>query len=269
MARYPNTLRAVVLDSVYPPDPLPLTRTQTFDAALDALFQACRSDPSCVAAHPDLATTFRETMAGLVKAPLTIVLPPGSGTSAIVLGPTLFRTAVDLALYYRSLLAMLPKVIQSVHDRDAASLQPFIAHLTQQFATESWGDAIVVECRDRPSLQAPPATPSLVDDPGILITQGICRDWIAPGPPASIASATSVPTLLLTGAIDPITPPPFARIVAAKMGSRAHVVEFPYVGHDIEESTPCGASLVTQFIRYPEAPVDMACVAEVLPVAFR
>jgi len=30
----------------YPPDPLPLTRTQTFDAALDALFQACRSDPS-------------------------------------------------------------------------------------------------------------------------------------------------------------------------------------------------------------------------------
>lgn len=79
----------------------------------------------------------------------------------------------------------------------------------------------------------------------------------------------SVPTLLLTGAIDPITPPPFARLVAAKMGSRAQLVEFPYVGHDIEESTPCGASLVTQFIRYPEAPLDMACVAEVLPVAFR
>jgi hypothetical protein len=58
-------------------------------------------------------------------------------------------------------------------------------------------------------------------------------------------------------------------LVAAKMGSRAQLVEFPYVGHDIEESTPCGASLVTQFIRYPEAPLDMACVAEVLPVAFR
>ena len=53
------------------------------------------------------------------------------------------------------------------------------------------------------------------------------------------------------------------------MGSRAQLVDFPYVGHDIEESTPCGASLVTQFIRYPEAPLDMACVAEVLPVAFR
>jgi pimeloyl-ACP methyl ester carboxylesterase len=269
VALYPNTLRAVVLDSVYPPDPLPLTRTQTFDAALEALFQACRSDPSCAAAHPDLATTYREAMAALATAPLTITLPPGSGSSQIVLGPAPFRAVVDLALYYRRLLAMLPRMIQSVHDRDAASLKPFVAHLTQQFVTESPGDAVVVECRDRPGLQALPATSTGVDGPGIIDIQGICRGWIAPGPPASIASATSIPTLLLTGTIDPVTPPPFARIVAAKMGSRAHVVEFPYVGHDIEESTPCGASLVTQFILSPEAPLNTACVAEVPPVAFR
>jgi pimeloyl-ACP methyl ester carboxylesterase len=269
VALYPNTLRAVVLDSVYPPDPLPMTRMQTFDIALEALFQACRSAPSCTTAHPDLATTYREAMAALATAPLTITLPPGSGASEIALGPVPFRAAVDLALYYRPLLAMLPKVIQSVHDRDAASLRPFIAHLTQQFITESPGDAVVVECRDRPSLQAPHANSTLVGGPGIVDTRGICRDWIAPGPPASIADASSVPTLLLTGAIDPVTPPPFARIVAAKMGSRAHVVEFPYVGHDIEESTPCGASLVTQFIVSPEAPINTACVAEILPVAFR
>jgi len=82
-----------------------------------------------------------------------------------------------------------------------------------------------------------------------------------------IASATGVPAAT-DGAIDPVTPPPFARIVAAKMGPRAQVVEFPYVGHDIEESTLCGASIVTQFIRYPETRSILACVAEVLPVAF-
>ncbi len=269
VARYPDTLRAVVLDSVYPPDPLPLTRRQTFDAALDILFHACRSDPSCAAAHPDLAATFREAMADLATAPLTVALKLGSNPSEIALGPTLFRAGVNQALYYRSLLATLPKVIQSVHDRDTAFLQPVIAHLVQQFLSESHGDQVVVECRDRPSFQAPAANAASADAASTFDFRGICRDWIAPGPPASIASATSVPTLLLTGAIDPITPPPFARLVAAKMGSRAQLVEFPYVGHDIEESTPCGASLVTQFIRYPEAPIDMACVAEVLPVAFR
>ncbi len=269
-ALYPSTLRAVVLDSVYPPDPLPLTRTQTFAAALDALFQACRSDPSCAAAHPDLAATYREAMAGLAETPLTLALPPGSGTSKIVLGPAAFRAGVDLALYDRPLLAMLPRMIQAAHDRDAASLQPFLAHLIQQFlTTESPGDQIVVECRDRPSLQALPAKSKPVDGPGIIDMHGICRDWIAPGPPALIPTATGVPTLLLTGAIDPVTPPPFARMVAAKMGARAHVVEFPHVGHDVELSTPCGASLVTQFIRSPEAPINTACVAEVRPVALR
>ena len=134
---------------------------------------------------------------------------------------------------------------------------------------KSYGGTAVVECRDRPSLQAPRANWTLVDGLGIFDIQGICRDCIVPGPPALIPSATSVPTLLLTGAIDPVTPPPFARIVAAKMGSRAHVVEFPYVGHDVEGSTPCGASLVTQFIRDPEAPINTTCLAEVPPVAFR
>jgi pimeloyl-ACP methyl ester carboxylesterase len=269
MALHPNSLRTVVLDSVYPPDPLPMTRKQTFDAALDALFQACRSDPSCATAHPDLATTFRETMTALATAPLTIALPPGSGLSEITLGPTLFHASVNRALYYRPLLAILPQVIQATHDRDPAFLQPFAVHLMQQFLTEAPGNQIVVECRDRPSLQVPTANSTAADGLSPVDFAGICRDWIATGTPASIASATSVPTLLLSGAIDPITPPQFARIVAAKMGPRAQLVVFPHVGHDAEEATPCGASIVTQFIRFPEVPIDTACVAQVPPVAFR
>ncbi len=268
-ARYPGTLRAVVLDSVYPPDPLPLTTTQTFDAALDALFRACGADPSCAAAHPDLATTFRETTERLATTPLTIALPPGSDPSEISLGPITFRVVVNQALYYRPALAILPKVIQSAHDRDADFLRPFIAHLVQQFLTESRGNQVVVECRDRPSLQEPTADWTLADGPRTFSIQGMCRDWIAPGLPSAIGSATGVPTLLLTGAIDPITPPSFARVVAEKMGPRAQLVEFPNVGHDVEESTPCGAGIVTQFIRDPEASINLACVAEVPPVAFR
>ena len=268
-ARHPNSLRAVVLDSVYPPDPLPLTRSQTYNAALQALFRACRADASCAAAHPDLAATFREAMAGLVKAPMTIALPPGSGSSQVVLSPTLFSVSVDRALYYRPLVAMLPKVIQSVHDRDAISLQPFIAFLTREYVgMESPGDAAVVECRDRPSLQDAPADPSVADGRDIFFG-GMCRDWIAPGEPGSIASETKVPTLLLAGEIDPVTPPPFARMVAAKLGARAHVVEFPHVAHNVEGSTPCGAKLVTKFMRDPEAAIDTVCIAEVRPVAFR
>jgi pimeloyl-ACP methyl ester carboxylesterase len=268
-AQYPDTLRAVVLDSVYPPDPLPLTRSQTYKAALDALFHACRTDASCVAAHPDLAMTFHEAMAGLAKEPLTVALPPGLGSAELVVGPTLFSMAVDQALYYLPFVAMLPKVIQSVHDRDVTALQPFIAFMAREFVSmESPGDAAVVECRDRPSLQAPTVEPTSADGGGIFF-RGMCRSWIAPGEPGAIASATKVPTLLLAGEIDPVTPPPFAQMVAEKMGARAHVVAFPHVAHNVEGSSACGGKLVTAFMRDPEAALDTACVGEVKPVAFR
>jgi pimeloyl-ACP methyl ester carboxylesterase len=72
----------------------------------------------------------------------------------------------------------------------------------------------------------------------------VCRNRVKPGNPPVVARSNVDPSLLLTGAIDPITPPRFARIVAAKMGPATQVVEFLHVGHDVEESSACGASLV-------------------------
>jgi pimeloyl-ACP methyl ester carboxylesterase len=269
MARHPETLRAVVLDSIYPPDPVPLTHAQTFDTALNALFEACRADSACVAAQPDLAATFHEAMAGLANAPLTIVLPPGLEPADAALGPLLFRGIINEALYYRPLLSMLPNVIQSAHDRDPAALQSLIGHLARHFLTRSIGDQMVVECRDRPSLQAENAVVASTDIPGTIDFHRVCRNWVKPGNPPVVATSTVVPSLLLTGAIDPITPPAFARIVAARMGPAAQVVEFPHVGHDVEESSACGASLVTQCVRRPEGRLSTACVAAVPPVTLR
>jgi pimeloyl-ACP methyl ester carboxylesterase len=266
MVRHPETLRAVVLDSIYPPDPVPLTHAQTFDTALNALFEACRADSACVAGRPDLAATFHEAMAGLANAPLTIVLQPGLGPAEVALGPLLFRGIINEALYCRPLLSMLPNMIQSAYDRDPAALQPLIGHLARQFLTRSIGDQMVVESRDRPSLQAENVVVASTDIPGTIDFHRVCRNWVKPDNPPVVATSTVVPSLLLTGAIDPITPPPFARIVAARMGPAALVVAFPHLGRDVEESSACGASLVTQFVRRPEGRLSTACVAAVPPV---
>jgi pimeloyl-ACP methyl ester carboxylesterase len=269
MARHPETLRAVVLDSVYPPDPLPLSRAQAFDAALAALVEACRSDNVCSAAHPDLAATFEEAMTGLAKAPLSIALPPGSGIASLELGPSAFKIIVNQALYYRPLVATLPQVIEAARDRDSAALQPLIGHLAQQILTGSQGDSIAVECRDRPSLQAQDGLGDLLGSPSTSESPSACRYWSEPGDPPVIAHATSVPSLLLSGADDPGTPPAFARGAAAAMGRAARLVEIPHVGHDVEEMSPCGAGLVTEFINHPPTPIDKSCVAAAPSVKFR
>ena len=264
-ARHPETLRAVILDSVYPPDPLPLSRAQTFDAALGAMFRACAGDPACATAHPDLPKIFQETMDRLAQTPLTIPLTPFYQLS---LSPIPFRIVVNQSLYFRPLLAYLPKVIQAVHDADTTFLRPVVGHQLQQFLATSWGDNAVVECRDRPSLQAQAVDRTQDGSPVTFSLQGICRNWITPGQPGEIALNTAIPTLLLAGEIDPITPPIFARLTADRLGPKARLITFPNVGHDVEESTPCGADIVTQFMRDPDAALNIDCVAKVAPVVF-
>ncbi|MBV8652953.1 MAG: alpha/beta hydrolase [Alphaproteobacteria bacterium] len=269
MARHAETLRAVVLDSVYPRDPLPLTQARSFDAALAALFEACHSDEACAATHPDLAAAYREAMDGLAGAPLTVLLPPGLGAPSVELGPPAFKTVIAQALYYRRLVAMLPKVIEAARNRDAAALQPLIGHLAEQYLTQSRGGSLAVKCRDRPSLQRQDGFADLLQASPAPQSGGICRDWSEPGDPPVIPRSTSIPSLLLSGVDDPGTPPAFARMAAATMGPSARLIEIPHVGHDVEEMSPCGAGLVTQFMRRPEIPVDASCIAQAPSVKFR
>jgi pimeloyl-ACP methyl ester carboxylesterase len=269
MARHPETLRAVVLDSVYPPDPLPLTRPQTFAAALDGLFAACHADGACAAAHPDLAGMLHETMVRLEAAPMPVTMPAGAEPKLIWVGPWVFRSLVFQSLYSRASMASVPRMIQAAHDGDTVALQPFIVHAAAQYRNSSVGDAAVVNCRDRPDLQAAASGASLADMIGTSGFPGICRGWTMPDDPPVVARATTVPTLVMTGSVDPITPPVFARAAASVMGPNARVVEFAHVGHATAAASPCGAELVRQFISQPAAPVDTGCAAAVPPVTFR
>ncbi len=54
MALHPDTLRSVVFDSVYPPDPIP-PPSSIIGAARAAFFNACTQDRACARRHPDMA----------------------------------------------------------------------------------------------------------------------------------------------------------------------------------------------------------------------
>src|SRR5262249_35689122 len=57
-ALHPSTVRSLVLDSVYPPDPVPLW-SASVENARDAFFANCAHDEACAASFPDLAGTYR------------------------------------------------------------------------------------------------------------------------------------------------------------------------------------------------------------------
>ncbi len=269
MAMHPESLRAVVLDSVLPPDPLPMTLSQSFGLALDMLFAACQADAACATAHPGLAASFGEAVRGLDADPLPVPMPPGLGVVTLHLRAQVFRLMVNRALYSRQAMAGLPAFIEAARDRRPMAMQGLIGTIARGYLAMSLGDMAAVECRDR-ARGGDVAPSNDRDDPPVsAFVAGMCRNWSAPGPPPLLAKDTAISTLVLAGMVDPITPPAFARLVAARLGAKATVVEFAHVGHGAQQASACGEALVTAFIRDPSSTADPDCAARVPPVSFR
>ena len=76
------------------------------------------------------------------------------------------------------------------------------------------------------------------------------------------AVMSDVPTLLLSGAYDPITPPTYAQ-VALQTLPHATAATFSTGSHaPLAESGVCGFGIVAAFLDDPAAPVDTACASE-------
>src|SRR5215831_15644947 len=75
VALHPNAVRAAVLDSIYPPDPVPLSSTTVSDAR-DAFFAYCARDKVCSTSFPDLAETYRDVLVRLDQNPMFVTAPP-------------------------------------------------------------------------------------------------------------------------------------------------------------------------------------------------
>lgn len=263
---HPETLRSLVLDSIYPPDPLP-SGWETVADARSALFAACAAEAACREAYPDLAASYEETLARLRQSPLALPAPPSLrqfGESLRLTAP-LFELLASQLLYFPPGQAMLPRVIRATHDGSAEGLGPLLDRLYREGTVLNEAAHASVQCRDRPSLRRP-----AVGDPvlGRMALNDICGAWSEPGPPPLVPAGSRVPTLILAGRYDPVARPAQAREVAAQIGPAARVIEFPGLGHNVRAFSPCGRRIASDFIEAPERTPDMACVESRPPPRF-
>lgn len=262
---YPRPIRAMVLDSVYPPEPLPQNRAQSFAASLASLFRLCAADPACNAAYPALDRLYADTLRRLDSAPLPIAMPPALGLpdDRVLLSASEFEIVSFFALYERSSWTYLPHLIKAAHDGSAGELTPLLTGLMQWYGERTLGAALAVQCRDRPDSGG---TAGLLD----LLTAGgeTCAGWPVTGPAPSIPIGRPIPTLILSGALDPVTPSSFGRLTAHTIGATATWLELPNVAHGVQHSALCGAILVWRFVRSPYQHPDESCIAAIPPISF-
>jgi pimeloyl-ACP methyl ester carboxylesterase len=254
MARYPGTIRSAVLDSLYPPDPLPAWSARVAEAR-DAFFALCEHDAVCAGAYPDLAATYRQALNRLDGAPLTVPVPPRMQQPGnhILLTASAFEVVVGNLLYYPSNYPGLPRLIAQVRDGDAAGFAAALAAVLAGAEALNIPVHTAVECRDRPHYRD-----VLADDAEAQL-HGICSEWSALGPSPVVPAGTKVPTLVLAGQLDPNASPTLNRRVAGLIGESAHLIEFPLVGHNVRQFSPCAATVVAVFIDRPDQLPDASC----------
>jgi hypothetical protein len=97
---------------------------------------------------------------------------------------------------------------------------------------------------------------------------GVCAVWggAPPSPAAHQAVTSALPTLLLSGEIDPVTPPAWSALAKETL-AKGERFDLKGLGHAVANH-PCGATLVTEFLAKPDARPPSTCADQLMPRPF-
>jgi pimeloyl-ACP methyl ester carboxylesterase len=265
---YPDQLRSLILDGVAAPDQIIPAGGRDGRTALEALFRQCETEPTCKSAYPQLRTEFDALSARVNggKVVVNIADPRTSLPVSLPMTSARFFGTVHSILYSPADSRRLPYLI---HNAWQGRWEPFMArrNVAADFASEGSAAMLlhfaVICAEDMPRL-----TPALrADDASALVAPmldrlpAICKA-VNVAPVAALAPATiNVPTLMLSGALDPVTPPRRAEAAKRFIPAAQHLV-VANAGHGISQ-LGCAPRLLREFIDQPTLPVAASCLKDI------
>lgn len=277
----PAGVRSVVLDATLPPDvdflaELPVNATRAFTE----LASACAADDACANRFGDVRTLIRAAADRLATDPASVrVVRPGTGEGIDVLvdDAAFFGVLFD-AMYDSSGLGRLPLLIERAVDGDLAELvQGFVNGRDPNSLVFSEALYEAVVCSDDVPFAEPETVAEALEgrDSGFVAAFDTrdffedCATWplVASDENEDAPVVSDVPTLLVTGRFDPVTPPAWTRRAAQTL-TRSTVVEMPARGHGLAVNDRCSLSIMTAFLNEPTGVLDLACVAAADSVRF-
>ena len=279
MRDFPAGVRSVVLDSTYPPQQnLYAAFPANARRAFDTFFGGCAADPACDEAYPSLESVFFDTVDALNAAPITesITNPLTEETYDVTVidGDGLMEFLFQ-SLYSTELIPLLPRIIYDVADGDTSLmgriLGSFYAQNEELFTP---GMHFSVQCSDEVALTAPDAVAAAgAAYPELLaLTAGdafsgdgvfaVCQKWgsAATDPKEDQPVTSDIPTLVLAGEYDPITPPEWGQQAADTL-SRHYSYVFPGIGHGVATADDCPQSITMAFLADPTVAPNASCVS--------
>lgn len=280
MRDHPAGIRSAVLDSLYPPEAMGYAGLAGgIEAAFRQLFTDCAADAKCARTHPDLEGDLARTLAWLDARPISFsVSRADTGEmTRLVLDGARFLDMLFGDFYDWQRITHLPTIIDRAARRDIRFLRAYAEWMADSLADPEFSDGLQLsmECREEfpfnpvEEMRAARAALPFAGFGRPRLELAVCPIWGA-GTADSRESErveSPLPTLVLAGLYDPVTPPAWARAAMAGLPN-GHLVEFAGIGHAVIDNDTCADDVVGDFLDQPDKRPDPACLRHVGPPDF-
>lgn len=281
MRARPDTIRAVILDSVWPTSRSLIAELgASLQLAINKVTSTCDADSGCRQRHPELAKTVTGMLAQYAQSPLRLNPPSGP----LTLDSDLIVNLLHNLLFDGASVARIPEIIEIFARRDPRELEqllgtPMMAEMMEvqrmrpsgfevsegmhtsvlcsddvQYITQS----DVIAAMDR--VHALPALQSYFSERAREFF-ATCAAWPRrpADPEAKTGVHTKIPLLAFNGRFDPNTPAEWADQVA-RAQSAGHAIELPSGGHSAWIRSSCAQAMTTAFIADPNHMPSSDCL---------
>jgi pimeloyl-ACP methyl ester carboxylesterase len=278
MRERPKHLRSVVLDAVVPlgfnlVTDVPAVRQRV----MEQYARTCSESARCNDAYPNLGARYLSLLDRLDAAPVPLPPPRAVAGGTPPAPETISGRDLDAALfqsiYHREAVPLVPYIVDRAERGDYSFVLNYVTLMREARSDMADGMYLTVLCSeygDTPAraLQFGGVIRRLADaaaEDARQILQ-VCRDWgIRVLDKALLEPVRSdVPTLLLSGSFDPITPPAHAERVAAPL-ARAWTVTFARGTHGQAFLLPCANRTIAAFLDAPDRRPPATCADEAAP----
>lgn len=278
----PEGLRAVILDGVYPPNINRYEATPAgFTGAIATLVADCAADAGCDQQYPSLEKDLSSLLAQTAETPLSVMVKDPADRSPIRWDVTdtdlvgiLFHALSDA-----DVVRVLPFVIDRLGHGDAEALVPLAQRALDDADRSIEGRDLSIDCAEEaPFNDDARIATALAADPILAhyaLSSGFrddCTAWAVPalGENENAAVTSAIPTLLMTGAYDPATPPAFSDAAAASLAVN-YLFTIPGQARSplwTDSEDDCAATIARQFLTDPVTAPDATCIEAMPPIAF-
>jgi pimeloyl-ACP methyl ester carboxylesterase len=261
LRNYPEHVRSVVLDGVVPTRlALGSEHARMLDRALGKVFAECADDEQCATTFPGLSDAFENLKARYRDDSQDIVVThprTGQGIDMRFTGDQL-AAALRFLAYGPESQMMIPYLVHEA----ASTGSPERLASQAMIVTDRMNDMIAIGlnfsvgcAEDWPAWpQDLDQSQTLLGDSMSEVYEQVCGWWPAGEAPADFHEPfdSEAPVLLLSGELDPVTPPSYGEEAAEQFSNSKHLVADGR-GH-IVLTTSCMSDIVTQFVK--QAAVD-------------